>query len=169
MSTTTREHVWTIDDVNALQGAGVLTERTQLMGGRLYDPMTPSPRHVTTVERIRRWLDHRLAPELTIRQEAPIRLDATSYPEPDLAIVSGSLDDFADVHPTPKEVLAVIEVSLTSLDADIAVKQPLYAAHGVRCIVVDVERQQFIEAGEALDRVTVAGLTIDVDELLTTS
>lgn len=170
MTTTTREHRWTIDDLYALQASGVLDARTQLMGGRLYDRMTPSPRHVTTVERLRRHLEDRLPPDVIIRQKAPVRLDDTSYPEPDLAIVRGSIDDYADHHPTPADVVAVVEVSLSSLDADVSVKQPLYAAHGIACTIVDLEHNQVIDdEGRAVESVTIAGVSLDVAHLLAPS
>ena len=54
-----------------------------------------------------------------------------SVPEPDLAIVRGSILDYADRHPTGADAALVIEVADTSLATD-REKRHLYARAGIR-------------------------------------
>ena len=58
-----------------------------------------------------------------------IALDARSEPEPDIAIVPGSLRDYRDAHPT--NALLVVEVADTSLANDQGLKAKFYAKNGI--------------------------------------
>ena len=53
----------------------------------------------------------------------------TSEPEPDLSIVTGTLDDFRDTHPGTADW--VIEVAVTSLSLDLS-KRKIYANAGIQ-------------------------------------
>jgi Uma2 family endonuclease len=50
----------------------------------------------------------------------------TSEPEPDLAVVRGSVRDFVTHHPRAEDVAIVIEVGETSIDVDRDIKIPMY-------------------------------------------
>src|SRR5439155_19564044 len=63
-----------------------------------------------------------------VRMEAPIALDDTSEPEPDVAVVAGSLHDYFTAHPS--EPVLVVEVSLTRVALDRRYKSSLYARAG---------------------------------------
>ena len=54
-------------------------------------------------------------------------LSDTSEPEPDVAIVKGLPEAYADHHPTPAGVIAAIEVADSSLRFDRSTKQRNYA------------------------------------------
>jgi len=63
-----------------------------------------------------------------VRVQLPLRVpDATSLPEPDVAVVAR--DDLTISH--PRTALLVIEVAESSLPVDTTVKPALYAAAGV--------------------------------------
>ena len=68
-------------------------------------------------------------PAWTVRTQGPIGLDDDSEPEPDVAVVSGSVDDYGRAHPG-RPVLTV-EVAETSLAVDRQVKGSLYARAGL--------------------------------------
>ena len=57
--------------------------------------------------------------------QLPMNLSSTDEPEPDVAVVSGSVRNFADSH--PQTAALVIEVSDTSLSFDRKIKAELYA------------------------------------------
>src|SRR5438093_7932661 len=63
-----------------------------------------------------------------VRAQAPIALDDTSEPEPDVAVVRGTLRDYVAAHPA--DPVLVVEVALTSLDFDREHKASLYARAG---------------------------------------
>lgn len=60
----------------------------------------------------------------------PITLSDQSEPEPDLFVARGAMEDF-ESHPTPEQLLLVIEVADSSLEYDRNVKKPTYAVAGI--------------------------------------
>lgn len=130
---------FTYDDVLRMVEAGILAEdaRVELIEGELLEVSPESVPHV----RCRRWLTQffmrRLAEgEWEVNPDAPAVLEATSAPEPDIAIFPSAVHD-RDV--TGRDIVLAIEVSVSSLAFDLGLKAALYARHGIREYwVVDV-------------------------------
>ena len=61
----------------------------------------------------------------------PIILEDHSQPQPDLMLLRPRDDFYASGHPSPEDVLLLIEVGETSAAYDRDVKIPLYAAAGI--------------------------------------
>ncbi|HEV2762845.1 MAG TPA: Uma2 family endonuclease, partial [Pyrinomonadaceae bacterium] len=61
----------------------------------------------------------------------PIRLDDFSEPQPDISLLRWRNDFYRRAHPTPEDVMLVIEVAETTVRSDRGVKVPLYARAGV--------------------------------------
>ncbi len=76
-----------------------------------------------------------------------------SEPEPDIAVVKGTHQDFRDSHPTGKDCSLIIEVADTSLEKDRA-KAAIYHSAGVdEYWIVNVgsqsiEQYRFVESSE---------------------
>jgi Uma2 family endonuclease len=66
-----------------------------------------------------------------VRAQSPLRLGPRSEPEPDIALVAPRADEYGSAHPSPAEVLLVVEVSDSTVRYDRDVKLPLYARHGI--------------------------------------
>ena len=64
-----------------------------------------------------------------VRPAHPVALDDHSEPEPDLAVVPGSPNDYRSAHPAT--ALLVVEVARTSRSFDRGRKQRLYARSGI--------------------------------------
>jgi len=111
--------------------AGVLRpeDRLELIDGALVEVTPQSGRHANTVERVRRALERRLAPGFLVRDQKPLALDDRSEPEPDIALVRGTLDDYEDDH--PRTAVLVVEVAGTSLPLDRGSKLALYAGAAI--------------------------------------
>lgn len=78
-----------------------------------------------------------------VRVQGAIRLDQESEPQPDLAILAPSADDYGSAQPAARDVLLVIEVADSTLRHDREVKLPLYARHGIpEAWLVDLQHQQ---------------------------
>jgi Putative restriction endonuclease len=60
-----------------------------------------------------------------------IHLDDWSEPEPDLAIVQGTVLDYGDRHPGPNDIELVVEVAYFTLKQDCEIKDKLYAQAGI--------------------------------------
>jgi Uma2 family endonuclease len=90
-----------------------------------------SSRHAAVISKIGRWLAGQLADCALVSVRLPVRLDDFSEPEPDVALLRLSDDDYADAHPGPREVFLLIEVAQSSLLLDREVKIPQYARAGI--------------------------------------
>lgn len=90
-------------------------------------PMTVGHAHSTSVQRL---MD--LGPRLKrsgciVRVQQPVTLPPLNEPEPDGAIVRGSLSDYAARHPGPADIFCVVEVADASLRRDRTTKLGVYA------------------------------------------
>jgi Uma2 family endonuclease len=66
-----------------------------------------------------------------LHSQLPVTLGGIQEPEPDLAVVRGREEDYHRRHPGPAEILAVMEVSDSSLNLDRTTKQRLYASAAI--------------------------------------
>jgi Uma2 family endonuclease len=66
-----------------------------------------------------------------LRVQLPVTLSNINAPEPDVAIVRGTEEDYADRYPGPADLFLVIEVADSSLGTDRSTKQRLYATAGI--------------------------------------
>lgn len=128
-------------------------ERTELIAGQILLMTAKGTPHVTALQLLANALRDRLGDSALIRTQDPIQLDDFSEPEPDLAIVQGTVLDYADRHPRPQDVHLVVEISDSTLRQDCEVKDKLYALAGITDYwVLDVKNRQlhvFREPSEA--------------------
>jgi Uma2 family endonuclease len=132
------------DPIELVEGLLVRKDRG-VTGG---PPMTHGPRHAAVVSRLMRLGHHLETLGCHLRVQLPVTLSNVDEPEPDLAIVKGSLEAFADRHPGPQDLLAVVEVADSSLRYDRGTKQRVYASAGVPAyVIVNIpeERIEFYE------------------------
>ncbi len=73
----------------------------------------------------------------------PVRLDHSSEPQPDLAVLRRRADFYANgERPGPDDILLLIEVADSSLRFDQTVKLPLYARAGIAELwIVDLKHR----------------------------
>lgn len=106
---------------------GLVNEKHELIYGYIIEKTSKSPRHERTSQKLMMMLIRAVSDALTVRPERPLSI-GDSEPEPDISVVKGSADDWADAHPTTAEL--VIEVAVTSVEID-AEKANIYASAGV--------------------------------------
>ncbi|MCB1235688.1 MAG: Uma2 family endonuclease [Verrucomicrobiae bacterium] len=160
-----RIHPISVATYHALGETGLVDEKVELLRGYLVDKMSKSPLHSFICQRLVDWL--RIATESSgqlVRQEQPLTF-RDSEPEPDIAVVSGSREDFARSHPTIADL--VIEVAVNSVNADRA-KAPIYAEAGIPMFLLIKPAEDAIEVFTAPEngeyrghRVARAGDTIE--------
>jgi Uma2 family endonuclease len=115
----------------AMSECGIFSpdERIELLDG-LIVAMTPqSPWHASTVSQVHSVLQRNLGPQRYIRIQSSFRLDDRCVPEPDLAIVPGSFEDYRNDHPTRAHL--IVEVAIASLIQDRITKAAIYARAGI--------------------------------------
>src|SRR5688572_13261735 len=164
----------------ALGEAGLIPENTELLYGTVYRKMSKSPLHSALLRRLKRLLSDALPPGFFADSEQPITC-VDSEPEPDIAVIRGSEEDFWEEHPQTAEL--VIEICVTSYDYDRS-KLRAYASAGVKeCWLLlgpekQIETYREPKGGEFATRAiygpggtiisaTVPGLTLSLDTLFT--
>jgi len=113
--------------------AGVLTEDDQLelLEGEIVAMSPIKPRHAGVVARLNQLLNNMLGQQAIVNPQNPVQLGEYSEPQPDIALLTSRDDFYTASHPTPKDVLLLIEVSDTSLEFDRDTKGELYAKAGI--------------------------------------
>lgn len=116
-----------VDQYHAMTAAGVISERTELLRGVIVEKMSKSPLHTFISQILRDAILACLPLHHCLRQEQPLGL-TDSEPDPDLAVVQGSPQDYITQHPAGAKL--VIEVAVSSEDLD-REKAAIYAAAGI--------------------------------------
>jgi Uma2 family endonuclease len=136
----------TVQDYHRMDELGILdaSERTELIAGQIVLKASKGTHHVLTLQLLAIALEQRLSqqPVFVITQD-PIHLDDYSEPEPDLAIVRGTVLDYADRHPRPSDIHLLVEVADSTLKQDCEIKDKLYARAEIADYwVVDLKNRQ---------------------------
>jgi Uma2 family endonuclease len=100
----------------------------ELINGYVVNKMGKKSGHVWSVGAVRKMLSALLPSGWFWRKEDPVRIPEFDEPEPDIAVVRGSEDDYRKRHPEPAEIALIVEVSETTLDRDRGPKLIAYAS-----------------------------------------
>jgi len=180
------ERKWfSVDDYYRMAEAGILSEddRVELIEGEVIKMSPIGKFHAACVKRLNELFTFLVGRTATVSVKDPIRLNDFSEPQPDLAVLKRRADFYSSGHPTPEDVLLIVEVADTSVQFDRMIKMPLYARAGIPEVwLVDIGRdlvevyahpvngryQDFREAkrGETLTASSLPTLVITVDEIL---
>jgi len=105
--------------------------RVELICGEIVQMAAKGTTHSVCSTRLERELFKLLGEQATLRGQEPIIISEDSEPEPDLAIARNRPDDYLSAHPSPADVLLLVEIADSSLSYDQKVKLPLYAQAGI--------------------------------------
>ncbi len=124
---------FTREQYHEMAKSGILHEddRVELLEGRVVVMSPIGKRHAFVVRRLNNLLAQRLSGRALVDPQNPLALGEEGEPEPDLMILKAHPSDYADRLPGPDDVLLLIEVADSSVDADKEVKIPLYAKYAV--------------------------------------
>ena len=119
----------TIADYYHLLDVGIIPENHQieLIRGEIVEMSAKGSPHSVCTGLLCRQLDRMIGDQVAIRSQEPITLSNYSEPEPDVTIAKGKLEDYLEHHPSPDQVLMIIEVADSSLEYDRTFKLALYA------------------------------------------
>ena len=168
----------TVEAYHALGEMGLIPEKTELLYGQVFHKMPKSPLHRQLMMRLQEIFRAALPAGLHVQPEQPIHC-SDSEPEPDLSVISGSINDYPTQHPHTAEL--VVEICVTSHGYDRS-KLRAYARAGVKeCwLVLGPEKQievhrnpageEFAERslhgpGGQLTSAAVPEITVKLDEL----
>jgi Uma2 family endonuclease len=117
----------TVDEYERMAEVGILDDdRVELIDGYLVRKMPKKPPHVWAVAATLRALGAILS-GWCCRKEDPVRIPKFDEPEPDVAVVRGSIEDYRARTPGPKDVALLVEVSERTLARDRGEKRAAYA------------------------------------------
>ena len=185
MSVQPQRYYFNVDDYYRMADAGVfpIDARVELIEGEVVEMCPIGNRHAGCVNRLGTFLSRGVGGIAIVAVQNPVRLNDFSEPQPDIALLKPRADFYSNSHPTPADVLLIIEVADTSVDFDRRIKLPLYARAGIPETwlmllpkdLIEVHSQpvngkyqkvQRLKRGKALVSPTVSGLTFKVDDLL---
>jgi Uma2 family endonuclease len=128
-----QRHRVTVDEYYRMAETGILAPdaRVELIEGEVIDMAPMKSPHAWTVNQLMARLHSAAGGQAVVTCQTPLRLSNRSEPEPDLMLVRMRPEGYAAHHPTPADVLLLIEVADPSLEYDRRIKLPLYARHGV--------------------------------------
>ena len=179
---------FTVAEYYRMAEAGILgpDERVELIEGEIIVMPPIGPGHAWDVA-LSIPLFSRLAGDRFILQiQNPVHLDDGSEPQPDIMLIRPRAEGYRAAHPTPADVLLVIEVADSSLNFDLQVKARLYGRAGIPetwvknlpedCIERFTEpgpdgyaRHTVHRRGETLTPTRLPDLELAVDDLLPSS
>jgi Uma2 family endonuclease len=185
MSVQIERRWFNVDEYYRMIDAGILSEddRVELIEGEVIKMSPIGKFHAACVKRLNKLFGFLVGRTAIVSVQDPIRLSDFSEPQPDLALLKLRDDFYSSGHPTPEDVLLVVEVADSSVQYDRSIKMPLYARSGIPEVwLVDVARdlievyarpvsgryQDFREArrGETLTLSSLPNLLIRVDDIL---
>jgi Uma2 family endonuclease len=120
---------FTVGQYHQMIESGILTDcdRVELLEGEIIEMSPVGRQHAACVDRLNELFVLALASRAIVRVQSPIRLSNNSEPQPDVSILQRRPDFYAEGHPQSQDVLALVEVSDTTVEFDRTVKVPLYA------------------------------------------
>jgi Uma2 family endonuclease len=130
----THKRLLTLDEYHRMLESGILAddERVELVRGEIFELTPIGNRHAACLRRLLRLLGAGLGPDLLLDAQNPVLLTGQgSEPQPDLVLLRGREDCYAERAPASEDILLVVEVSDHSLAYDRDVKIPLYAEAGL--------------------------------------
>jgi Uma2 family endonuclease len=120
-------------DYYQMMESGIIREgeRVELISGQIFTMAAKGTRHTVATTRLITELPMLMQRRAIVRCQEPITLLNNSEPEPDIAIVKLRSDDYVNSHPSPADIILVIEVADSTIKFDRETKAPLYAAAGI--------------------------------------
>jgi Uma2 family endonuclease len=124
---------FTRDTYHRMFEAGVfgLDPHVELLDGEIMMMSPIGPLQGALVRRLNRFFVKNLPDSIECSVQLPIAAGNHSEPEPDIALVSRREDGYQHEHPSPADVVLLIEVSASSLNVDLGRKLQLYASIGI--------------------------------------
>jgi Uma2 family endonuclease len=120
---------FTTADYHRMLETGIVREgdRVELIEGEIVEMAAMGARHMDVVSRFTHGFVREMGDHSIVRVQGPILLSDRSEPEPDLVVAVPRPGRYHRSHPTPEDILLVVEVSDSSLEYDRQIKLPLYA------------------------------------------
>ena len=123
--------LWTVKEFQRAYDLGVFgfDTRLELIEGEIIRKMPQNEPHSWAIRAMENALNRAFASGHDVRSQLPLVFGARNKPEPDVAVVAGSFDDYKRKHPTT--AVLVVENSDSTLVQDRTAKASVYARAGI--------------------------------------
>ena len=172
-----RTYRWTRAEYEQLARQGFFQgRRVERIDGEIIEMSPIGDRHIACVMLADDTLRHAFGPGYSFSVQNSFAANENSDPEPDIAVVRGTIREAIAAPLTPQVIVLIVEVSDTTLSYDRTIKASLYASVGLSdyWVLCVQEKRSFLEVrrrprpdadarfGWAYDEVTVyrAGDTV---------
>lgn len=124
---------FSVDDYYHLADVGILDEddRVELIDGEIIVMSPINSPHASGVKAFNREFARKLGDRAIVSVQDPIHLNDNTEPQPDIALIRYRDDFYASAHPTPDDILLLVEVADSSLERDREKARGTYAKHGI--------------------------------------
>jgi Uma2 family endonuclease len=176
---------FTVEEYEHMGEAGVLRpdDRLELLEGEIYKMSPIGSPHAACVKFLSSLLNRLFNGKMIVSTQDPIRLNDFSEPQPDIALLRWRDDFYRHAHPTPADVLLIIEVADSTVESDRGYKLLLYAQAGIAEVwLVNLPEEQVelyaapsggayqtsktFKRGDEAQAQTVANLSVKVADVL---
>jgi Uma2 family endonuclease len=106
-------------------------EKVELILGQIFTMAAKGTRHTLSTRKLFKQLLDLIGDRADVQSQDPITLPNNSEPEPDIVIARLRSDEYVNSHPSPEDIILIIEVADSSIKFDRDTKAPLYAAAGI--------------------------------------
>jgi Uma2 family endonuclease len=127
-------------------------DKVELLEGVVAAMASSGPRHAAAVRRMTLALVRAVGDRAVVSVRLTFVAGRWSVPEPDLALLPGTLEDYDAVHPT--DALLAVEAPDSSLPQDRITKTAIYAGAGIPEYWIVNLRQDVVEVHRRVDRRT---------------
>jgi Uma2 family endonuclease len=185
MSVQIAKRWFTVAEYDRMGETGILTEddRVELVEGEIIEMSPIGRHHAACVDALSELFREQLQRRVIVRVQNPIQLGSFSEPQPDVALLKRRDDFYRRAHPTPDDVLLVVEVADSTIEYDRQIKVPLYARAGIAEVwlvnLVDEQIETYAQPvndayqsrreagrGETISSPTAFDVTLSVDDIL---
>lgn len=113
-------HLLRVEDYDKMIEHGVFNEdeKIELWDGVIIKMSPKGIKHRNATTRITDYFYEFLRKKSLIQVQDPIRLDDFSEPEPDVVLAKTPLERYALQHPTPEDILLIVEIAESSIEID---------------------------------------------------
>jgi Uma2 family endonuclease len=121
---------WTVREYYQMAELGFFQgKRVELIRGEIVEMSPMKSPHATSIQLAAEVLSELFKKGFVVRSQLPMSFSKADEPEPDIAVVTGSIRDYADGH--PKSAVLLVEISNSTLRFDREEKAELYAENNI--------------------------------------
>ena len=138
---------FSVDDYYCLADEGILHEddRIELIDGEIVVMSPINSPHASGVKAFNREFGMKVGDRAVVSVQDPIHLSDNTEPQPDIGLLRYRDDLYAGAHPTPDDILLLVEVADSSLERDREKARESYAKHGIPELWIANLRDEVIE------------------------